>query len=420
MSAGTPVAPADPDPPARVVITGLGAVSPLGIGAEALWEGLLAGRSGIGEIDAFDTAEYGVKRGGVVRGFDPLAFMDADLAARAGRASQYAIAATRLALADADLLAAGSADPARVGVCMGTTGAEIHALETAMAAAFQAGEATLDPALLAQVPAQSIPALAAAAFGFAGPNALVPTACAAGNYAIARGLDWIRLGRADVVIAGGADPFSQVAFTGFHKLNTMAPDLPRPFSAQRRGMMVGEGAGALVLERLDRAQARGARIYAEVLGYGLSCDAHHMTAPHPEGTGARAAMTRALADAGVAPAEVGWVCAHGTGTGANDQAESLALRAVFGPDAPPISSLKGALAHTMGAASALEAIATALAVHHGVLPPTANWLGPDAACQVDCVPNAPRQADLRVALSNAYAFGGNNAVIVLARPKARS
>lgn len=408
--------------PPRVVITGLGAVSPLGLGADALWEGLLAGRSGIAEIDMFDTGEYGVKRGGVVQGFDPRAWMDADLADRAGRASQYAVAATAMALADAGLGRGEGLDPARVGVAMGTTGAEIHPLELAMVAAHRPGEAadaaTLDPTQLARVPAQAIPALAAAAFGFAGPNALVPTACAAGNYAIARGLDWIRLGRADVVVAGGADPFSQVAFTGFHKLNTMAPDVPRPFSADRKGMMVGEGAGALVLERLDRALARGARIYAEVRGYGLSCDAHHMTAPHPEGAGARRAMAEALADAGVAPAEVGWVCAHGTGTGANDAAESLALRAVFGPDAPPMSSIKGALAHTMGAASALEAIAAALAVHHGMVPPTANWLAADPACDVDCVPNAPRAADVRVAISNAYAFGGNNAVIVLARPEA--
>jgi 3-oxoacyl-[acyl-carrier-protein] synthase II len=272
------------------------------------------------------------------------------------------------------------------------------------------------PAVLAQVPAASIPANVAAAFGFGGPNLLVPTACAAGNYAIARGLDWIRLGRADVLLAGGADPFSQIAFTGFHKLSSMAPDVPRPFSAGRAGMMVGEGAGVLVLETLEAARARGARIYAEVCGYGLSCDAHHMTAPHPEGAGARAAMTRALADAGVAPGDVGYVSAHGTGTEANDKAESLALRAVFGDDPPPMSSIKGALGHTMGAASALEAIATALAVHHGVLPPTANWLEADPACDVDCVPNAPREAALAVALSNGYAFGGNNAVIVLAKP----
>jgi 3-oxoacyl-[acyl-carrier-protein] synthase II len=400
----------------RVVITGLGAISPLGTGAERLWAGLLAGESGIREIQAFDTQPYSVHRGGVVPEFDPLDYMSPEIAARAGQASRYAIAATRLALDDARLDLTAYA-PDRVGVCLGTTSAEIAAIEEATVIAHKAGPEAVPATLWAQVPASQIPGFVAAAFGFSGPNTLVPTACAAGNYALGFALDQIRSGRVDMMIAGGVDPFSQIAFTGFHKLASMAPDVPRPFSADREGMMVGEGAGVLVLETLDAARARGATIYAEVLGYGLSCDAHHMTAPHPEGRGAYDAMSRALAHAGVGASAVDYISAHGTGTPTNDKIETLAVQRLFGDRATqvPISSIKSMLGHTMGAASALEAIACVLAIRDGRLPPTANFRVPDPECAVDCVPNVARQAPVAVALSNAYAFGGNNAVIVLSR-----
>lgn len=396
-------------PAQRIVITGLGAVSPLGLGVDALWEGLLAARSGIRELTAFDTHEYGVHRGGVVPAFEAREHLAPELCERAGRAAHYAIAATREALAQAGAEAAYA--PERVGVCLGTTSAEIEAIEAATLAAF-AGEA---PRTHARMPAWQIPGFVAAAFGYAGPNALVPTACAAGNYAIGIGRDWLRDGRAEMVVVGGVDPFSQTAFTGFHKLGSMAEDVPRPFSRDRGGMMVGEGAGVLVLETLDGALARGARPIAEVLGYGLSCDAHHMTAPHPEGRGAIDAMRRALDDAGLPPDAVGYISAHGTGTEANDRIETAAIRAVFGANPPPVSSIKSMLAHTMGAASALEAIACALALRDGRLPPTANFREPDPDCAIDCVPNASRAAAIDVALSNAFAFGGNNAAVVLAR-----
>lgn len=400
----------------RIAITGLGVISPLGTGVEAFWPALLAGASGIREVPYFDTSEFSVTRGGVVPAFDPLDYMDAALAERAGRASQYAVAATKLALADAGL-APGWLPAERVGVCMGTTSAEIAAIEEATERAFRgAAEGDLK-AVRAQMPAWQIPALVGAAFGFAGPNALVPTACAAGNYAIGFGLDQLQAGRVDAMVVGGVDPFSQIAFTGFHKLGSMAPDVPRPFSADREGMMVGEGAGVLVLEPLDAALARGAKVYAEVLGYGLSCDAHHMTAPHPEGRGAYDAMARALASAGLQPDDVGYISAHGTGTQANDKVETLAAKRLLGvrAGAVPMSSIKSMLAHTMGAASALEAIACALALHEGQLPPTANYRVADPECDLDCLPNQARQAAVSVALSNAYAFGGNNAVIALRR-----
>jgi 3-oxoacyl-[acyl-carrier-protein] synthase II len=402
------------------VITGLGVISPLGVGVETFWQAILAARSGISEITAFDTHEYTVHRGGLVLDFIPTDYMTSDLAARAGRASQYAIAATRLALEHA-ALASDFYAPSRVGVCLGTTAAEIAAIEDAATLVFREG-AQASPqrlkGLRAQSPAWQIPAFVAAANAWSGPNALIPTACAAGNYAIGFGLDQIIKGRADAMVVGGVDPFSQIAFTGFHKLGSMAPDVPRPFSADREGMMVGEGAGVLVLETLENAQKRGAAILAEVLGYGLSCDAHHMTAPHPEGRGAHAAMARAVAHAGLQTADIDYISAHGTGTQANDKVETLAVKRLLGDRAPqvPLSSIKSMLAHTMGAASALEAIACVLALRDGLLPPTANYRVLDPDCDLDCVPNAPRSAAIAVALSNAFAFGGNNAVIALGSP----
>lgn len=399
-----------------MVVTGVGVLSPFGVGVEAFWAGLLAGRSGISEIGSFDTSEYEVKRAGVLQGFDPLAFMDAETVRVAGRAAQFAIAAARMALDDARLDVA-ALEPSRAGVCLGTTVAEIAEIEAATEQAFREGPEAVAPALYARCAASTIPAHVAAEFGLGGPNMLIPTACAAGNYALGYARDLIRAGRADVMLAGGADPLSQIAFTGFHKLNSMAPDVPRPFSLGRKGMMVSEGAGVLVLEAYDAAVARGATIYAEVLGYGLACDAHHMTAPHPEGTGALAAMSQALGDAGLEAGQVDYINAHGTGTPANDKAETRAVKRLLGERAPrvPISSIKSMLGHTMGAASALEAIACVLAIRDGMIPPTANYEAADPDCDLDYVPNTARAAELSVVMSNSYAFGGNDASVLFGR-----
>lgn len=402
----------------RVVVTGMGAVSPLGVGVPTLWEGLLAGRSGISAITAFDTSAYEVHRGGVIPDFDGARGLDPASADDIGQAARLAIAATREALADSGL--AGHYAPEDVGVCLGTTNAEIQAIEAMTSAGHDAGAGpdVAAPTVRRQCPASHIPGQVAAEFGFGGPNSLVPTACAAGNYAIGHGYDMIRQGRARAMVVGGVDPYSQVAFTGFHKLACMASDVPRPFAADRPGMMVGEGAGVLVLETLESAQKRGAPIYAEVLGYGLSCDAHHMTAPHPEGRGAVDAMTRALQASGLAPETVGYVSAHGTGTATNDRIETQAIKQVFGEATRvPVSSIKSMLGHTMGAASALEAIACVLAIRDGMVPPTANLNAPDPECDLDCVPNTAREARVDVALSNAYAFGGNNAALLVGRVK---
>lgn len=402
--------------PKRVVVTGLGVVSPLGIGKDAFWQGLVAGQSGIREISAFDTSEYSITRGGEVVGFDPRVFMSEGTAQRVGRASQYAIAAARMALEDAavDLQAL---DRSRAGVSLGTTMGEIQAIEKITALLHSGGARAVPASLLAQFPVYHISANVAGEFEFSGPNLMLPTACAAGNYAIGYALDLLRSGRADAMIAGGVDPLSQIAFTGFHKLNSMARDCPRPFSKDREGMMVSEGAGVLVLETEEHAARRSARIYAELLDYGLSCDAHHMTAPHPEGQGALRAMQSALSRAGLPPERLDYINAHGTGTPANDKVETLAIKRLLGDraHAVPVTSIKSMLGHTMGAASALEAIACVLIVQQGLIPPTANYQEPDPDCDLDYVPNTARWAEVRVAMSNSYAFGGNNASLIVSQ-----
>jgi 3-oxoacyl-[acyl-carrier-protein] synthase II len=255
----------------------------------------------------------------------------------------------------------------------------------------------------------------AAAFALRGPNATIPTACAAGNYAIAHAVELLRSGRADVAVAGGTDAFSRSAFTGFSRLLAMSPDFCRPFDRNRRGLLLGEGAGVLVLETLAGALRRGAEPRAEILGYGLSCDAFHITGPHPEGEGAQAAMMAALAAASLSPRDVSYINAHGTGTAHNDRIETMAIEKVFGERAHdiPVSSIKALTGHVMGGASAIEAVACVGAIQRGTVPPTWNYETPDPECDLDYVPNAPRAVEVRVAVNNSYAFGGNNASVIL-------
>jgi 3-oxoacyl-[acyl-carrier-protein] synthase II len=244
---------------------------------------------------------------------------------------------------------------------------------------------------------------------------MIPTACAAGNYAIAHAFDVLRAGRADLMLAGGSDSFSRITYTGFAQLGAIAPEVCQPFDRYRKGMIPGEGAGVIVLEPLSSARHRGARIYAEITGYGLSCDAHHMTAAQPTGDGAVRAMKQALEQSRTNPEEVNYISAHGTGTPTNDRLETIAVKKLFGDAASriPMSSIKSMLGHTMGAASAIEAAACALAVYHDRIPPTINLVEPDPECDLDYVPNSAREQTVRVAMNNAYAFGGNNASLIL-------
>jgi len=402
---------------ARIAVTGLGLVTPVGAGRQEVWEGLLAGRSGFAPVESFDTKAFTTHLGAEVRGFDPSPWVRRQEAAALGRASQLAIAAARMALEDAGLDPEAVA-PDRAGVAMGTTSGEPREVER-FDDRFLAGELEkVGPEFISLYPCHMIAAHVARELGFAGPNTMIPTACAAGNYAIANAMDTLRAGRADVMLAGGADAFSRITYTGFHRLGAIAPERCQPFDRNRKGMIPGEGAAVLVLEPLERAVARGAWVYAELAGYGLSCDAHHMTAAHPEGEGAARAMERALADAGASPEEVSYISAHGTGTPTNDRLEVLAVKRVFGEAArrTPMSSIKSMIGHTMGAASAIEAAVCALAVAEDRIPPTMSLEEPEE--ELDFVPNAARRHPVRLAMNNAYAFGGNNASVLLRKTEA--
>jgi 3-oxoacyl-[acyl-carrier-protein] synthase II len=394
-----------------VVVTGVGLVTAVGAGMDA-WHNLLAGRSGIHPVKSFSTERYPVHLGGEIADFSPPAGVEDG----AGRATALAVAAARLALADAGITEA-DVDPLRAAVTVGTTSGEpsfVERLEDSRAAGGPDDASLRDFAV--HYPSHVIPARVAADAGFHGPALTIPTACAAGNYAIAAAVDLLRAGRADVVLAGGADAFSRITFTGFARLGAIAPERCQPFDRNRKGMVPGEGAAMLVLETAERARRRGARIHAEVAGYGLSCDAFHMTGGEPSGAGAIRAMEGALRDAGgtTTPDDVSYISAHGTGTVVNDRLEALAIQRVFGAAARriPTSSIKSMIGHAMGAASAIEAVACVLATAQDRIPPTINFETPDPDCDLDCVPNHARDHTVRVAMNNAYGFGGNNASVL--------
>ena len=397
----------------RVAVTGLGAVTPVGTGKQEVWANLLAGRLGFAPVTSFDTRAFNVHLGAEVQGFSSAPYVRRLDPGRMGRASQLAIAAARLALADAGLGGeAGEASevghPAQAGVAMGTTSGEPREVER-FNDRYLAGELdAVGAEFMTLYPCHTIAAHVARELGFAGINTMIPAACAAGNYALAHAVDVLRAGRAELMLAGGADAFSRITYAGFARLGAIAPERCQPFDRRRKGMIPGEGAAVLVLEPVEAARRRGARIYAEVAGYGLSCDAHHMTAAHPEGDGAVRAMSRALADAGLAPEQVSYISAHGTGTPTNDRLEAIAVGRVFGTGMRvPISSIKSMLGHTMGAASAIEAAVCALAVATDEIPPTMGMEDPEN--DFDYVPNQARRLRVEVAMNNAYAFGGNNA-----------
>jgi 3-oxoacyl-[acyl-carrier-protein] synthase II len=398
----------------RIVVTGIGVVTSVGTGRGPFWESLLAGRCGISAVESFDTAAYGVHRGAEVKGFDASLYLRRLGAPRLGRASQFAAAAARLALEDAGVEPA-SLDPLRAGVSLGTTSGEPQEVERFDDAYVAKELDSVGAEFIGRYPCHLISAHVAEELGLAGVNMMIPTACAAGNYAIAHAFDVLRAGRADLMLAGGSDAFSRITYTGFARLGAVAPERCQPFDRNRKGMIPGEGAGVLVLEPLKRARARGARVYAEVAGYGLSCDAHHMTAAHPEGDGAARAMRRALEESRTRPEEVSYISAHGTGTPTNDRLETVAVKRLFKEHAYrlPMSSVKSMLGHAMGAASAIEAAVCALAVRTNRIPPTINLEEPDPECDLDYVPNRAREQAVSVAMNNAYAFGGNNASLVL-------
>ncbi len=396
----------------RVVVTGIGVVSSIGIGKDDFWNNLISGKSGIDEVKSFSTIKYENHRGGEVKDFIPTMFIDKTKLAALGRGSQFAIAAAKLAITDAGInLDSISKD--KFGVIVGTTMADAQKIEEMDKAWIEESEKNIDSRLVPQYPGSVLASNVGFELGLEGQNASIPTACSAGNYSIGYSYDLIRLGRADFMLAGGSDPFSRIAFTGFNRLFAMAAEKCQPFDKNRKGMMIGEGAGILFLETLESAVKRKACIYAEILGYALSCDAHHMTAPSPESI--INVMKKAMTNAGISPDCVDYISAHGTGTVANDKAECSAIKEVFKDvfNKIPISSIKSMLGHTMGAASAIEAIACCLAISSSIIPPTINYETPDPECDIDCVPNRAKKKNVKIALNNSLAFGGNNACLII-------
>ncbi len=388
------------------MITGLGVVSPVGTDVATFWASLLEGRSGAAGVSSFDASPFSVRVGCEVRGLE----LDSVREPRPGRAALLAAEAGRQALAQAGLAGAARAG---IALCIGTTMGESCWLEAWEPEQVRAGPQAVPAEELVRSGPDQVGRDVAAELGLGGRVTVLAGACAAGNYALGHALDLVRSGRAERVLAGGTDAFSRVAFTGFARLGALASETCRPFSADRDGLVLGEGAALLVIESAAVAAARGAEPLAELCGIGLSGDAFHIVSPEPEGRGAVRAITAALADAGVSPGEVGYVSAHGTGTVANDRAEVAAARAVFGRGGPPMSSIKAITGHGLGAASALEAAACVLALREQLAPPTWNFTAADPDCAWDVIPNEPRELELEVALSNAYAFGGCNASLVL-------
>jgi 3-oxoacyl-[acyl-carrier-protein] synthase II len=393
----------------RVVITGLGVISSIGIGWEEFWNSLLQGRSGISPVTSFDTTNHFTHNGGEVKNFRPDNFIQEEKLPSLSRASKLGLAAAHLAVKDA-MLSVSELSALRVGTCVGITSGSIQVIEHIDDRLLR--KENPDDNLICQLPVHSTPAVIAKEFHLNGPALVFSTACSAGNYALGYGFDLIRHGREDIILAGGSDPFSRISFTGFNQFSAVAPEKCQPFDKNRKGMIPAEGAGMLVLESLENALTRNAPIYAEILGYGLSCDAYHMTTASVEGLAE--CMKKAMLDAGISHQDVDYISAHGTGTIANDRNECSAIREVFGKDYQnvPVSSIKSMLGHTMGAASALEAIACSLSVKNDMLPPTINYETPDPECDIDCVPNRARKHIVDIALNNSYAFGGNNASVV--------
>lgn len=405
----------------RVVITGMGVISPLGNDVDSYWANLTAGKSGISSIDTFDVSMQKTKIAGVVREFDAVGLFGRKEARRMDRFCQFALAAAEQAWADSGLIH-HKIDPERLSVCVGSGIGGIQTFLDNADILRNKGPGRVSPTLVPAMISNAAAAQISIRWGAMGPSMSPVSACAIGNTAIGEALKAIRYGEADAVFAGGAEAaLTDLALASFGNATALSAnnDNPagasRPFDAGRDGFVMAEGAGILLLESLSHAMARGARIYAEVTGYGARSDAHHMVAPHPEGTGAFLAMKAALRDAGIAPEQVDLISAHATSTEAGDLAETMAIKRVFGQQAYtiPISANKSMTGHMLGAAGGVQAIALARSLQDGCIPPTINLEEPDPLCDLDYVPNAARRAKLKIGMANSVGFGGHNAVIVL-------
>ena len=403
----------------RVVVTGLGAITPIGNTLTDYWQGLIAGRNGIGPITLFEPSRHACRIAGEVKGFDPEAFMDRKDAKRMDRFAQFGVAASKQALADAGLIIDDQNAP-QVGIIIGTGVGGLKVMEDQQEVYLTRGPDRCSPFMIPMMIANMAAGLTAIHTGAKGPNSCSVTACAAGSNAIGDAFRLIQHGYAQAMICGGAEaaitPLSVAGFASARALSTRNDDpahASRPFDINRDGFVLGEGAGIVILEELTAAQARGARIYAEIVGYGLTCDAYHMTAPSPGGEGAARAIEFCLKDAGITPDQVSYVNAHGTSTPANDSTETAAIKRALGDNAYniAISSTKSMTGHLLGGSGGIEAIAAIMAVHHNIVPPTINLETPDPACDLNYVPHRSRESQVEIALSNSFGFGGHNVTL---------
>ncbi len=404
----------------RVVITGMSAITSLGQDLDTFWNHLMEGKSGVSAIESFDVGEYPTRIAAEIKNWDPEAYMDRKEARRVDRYVQFAVAAATLALKDANLDVREDTDPERVGVYIGSGIGGLGTFEDQYRTLLEKGPKRVSPFFIPMMIANMASGQVSILTGAKGPNSTTVTACATGTHTIGDSFRLLQNGEADVMLCGGAEAtIRPTGLAGFCSMRAMSTrnDEPerasRPFDQDRDGFVMGEGAGVLVLETLEHAQKRGARIYGEVIGYGMSGDAHHMTEPDPNG--AARCMKKAMADAGLAPEDVDYINAHGTSTPVGDISETTAIKSAFGDHAYKlaVSSTKSMTGHLLGAAGGVEAVICALALSRGKLPPTINLDNQDPECDLDYVPNVPRETNVRVALSNSFGFGGHNATIIL-------
>jgi 3-oxoacyl-[acyl-carrier-protein] synthase II len=405
----------------RVVITGIGLITPLGIGADESWSGIIAGKSGVGEITRFNASIYGTQIAAEVKGFKAEDFMAKKEANRMETFIAYAVAATRMATEDSGLIIdGGNAD--RVGVLTGCGLGGLNMLEITAHTVDTKGPKRVSPFFIPMLIGNMAPGMISIVFGAKGPNSSVATACAAGTHAVGDAYEIVKYGRADAMITGGVESvITRTCIAGFGAMKALStrnddPDhASRPFDRDRDGFVVGEGSGMMILESLEHAQARGAKIYAEVVGYGMSSDGYHITSPPPDGEGASRCMQAALDNAGITADKIDYINAHGTSTPLNDLYETRAIKKTFGAAAHsvPVSSTKSMTGHLLGGSGGVETIFTALAIQNSILPPTINFENPGEECDLDYVPNKAREKEVTYAMSNSFGFGGTNASLIL-------
>lgn len=406
----------------RVAITGIGAVTCTGIGADAMWDSLANGRSGIAAIEHFDVSEYPTKFGGYVRDFDPSGIIEPKEARRMARFQQFALVAADEAMRDAGLENVDDELAPRAGVIVGSGIGGLGTLEDQHGILAERGPSRVSPFLVPMMIVDLAAGLISIKYGLKGINYAPVSACATGNHAIGEAFEAIRRNDADVIVAGGFDagvtPLGVAGFCAARALSTRNDDpqgASRPWSASRDGFVIAEGGAILVLEEWEHAKARGARIRGELLGYGATADAYHITAPAPDGSGAKRAMSIALEKSGIAPSDVDYINAHGTSTPVGDIAETNAIKGIFGSDAPLVSSTKSMMGHMLGGAGAAEAVACLLAMENSLVPPTINLTDPDPECDLDYVPLTARATEVKISMSNSFGFGGHNATLIMAK-----